>query len=72
MAIALRAPDLVQDLVAVDNAPVDATLSSDFAKYVKGMAKIQESSVTRQADADKILRDYEEVSPIRQLYMKRQ
>lgn len=61
MALALRSPDMVNDLVAVDNAPIDATLGSDFGRYIQGMRKIDDAEVTRQAEADEILRPYEEV-----------
>jgi len=63
MTLALRSPELVRDVVAVDNAPLDAAIESQFARYVQGMKKINEAGVTRQADADKILQDYEEVGP---------
>ena len=61
MTVALRSPHLVKDLVSVDNAPVDAALHNDFAKYARGMQKIEESQVTTRSKADKILKDYEEV-----------
>lgn len=61
MAVALRSPETVAKVVAVDNAPTDTTLSSSFATYVRGMKKIQEANVTRQSEADAILKDYEEV-----------
>ncbi|EMT64935.1 Abhydrolase domain-containing protein C22H12.03 [Fusarium odoratissimum] len=69
MALALRSPELVADIVAVDNAPVDVSLSRDFPKYVRAMKKIQEAGVTRQAEADKILSEYEESLPIRQFLL---
>ncbi|KAM0558389.1 hypothetical protein ACHAPJ_004579 [Fusarium lateritium] len=69
MALALRSPDLVADVVAVDNAPVDVTLSRDFAEYVRAMKKIDESNVTRQSEADKILSEYEKSLPIRQFLL---
>ena len=62
MTLALAEPSLVADLVSVDNAPVDVRLASDFGKYVQGMKKIDEAGVKRQAEADKILAPYEEVS----------
>jgi hypothetical protein len=62
MTLALRSPQLIENIVSVDNAPLDATLPSDFAKYIQGMRKIEESEVIRQAEADKILQDYEEAS----------
>lgn len=62
MTLALRSPQLIESIVSVDNAPIDAALLNDFAKYIRGMKKIEESEITRQADADKILQDYEEAS----------
>lgn len=62
MSAALRSPETVAKVVAVDNAPVDVTLSRTFASYVRGMKKIEEAKVTRQSEADAILRDYEEVN----------
>lgn len=65
MALALHEPDLVANLIAVDNAPVDARLASDFARYIQGMKKIDEAGVTRQSEADKILEPYEKSLTIR-------
>lgn len=61
MTLALHEPDLVANIISVDNAPVDARISSDFARYVQAMKKIDEADVTRQAEADKILEPYEKV-----------
>lgn len=61
MAVALRSPNRVSALMPVDNAPVNARLSSDFGKYVRGMQHVEAEKVTKQSDADKILQDYEEV-----------
>ncbi len=61
MTLALKEPDIVADIISVDNAPLDAALLSNFGKYIQGMKKIEEAGVTRQAEADKILKDYEEV-----------
>jgi pimeloyl-ACP methyl ester carboxylesterase len=62
MTLALQSPELVNDVVSVDNAPIDAALLSNFGKYIQGMRRIEEAGVTRQAEADAILKDYEEVS----------
>jgi len=62
MTLALRSPQLIENIVSVDNAPLDAALLNDFAKYIQGMRKIEESEVIRQTEADKILQDYEEAS----------
>jgi len=69
MTLALRSPGLIQNVVSVDNAPLDATLLSNFGKYIQGMKKIEDSGVTRQAEADKILQDFEESLPIRQFLL---
>ncbi|KAK3297562.1 Alpha/Beta hydrolase protein [Chaetomium fimeti] len=69
MALALHEPDLVANLIAVDNAPVDARLGSDFGWYIQGMKKIDEAGVTRQAEADEILAPYESSVAIRQFLL---
>lgn len=61
MTLALESPDLVKDIVAVDNAPVDAVLESGFGKYIQGMRRIESANITRQAEADQILKEYESV-----------
>lgn len=61
MTMALRSPDSVGALIPVDNAPADAVLKSDFRKYVQAMRKIEDSGVVKQADADKILEEFEKV-----------
>jgi len=63
MTIALRSPELVDKLISVDNAPVDAALKSDFGGYVKGMRIIEEKKVSKQAEADEILQEYAPVGP---------
>lgn len=69
MTLALRSPDIIHDIVSVDNAPLDAALLSNFGKYIQGMKKIEDAGVTRQAEADKILQDFEESLPIRQFLL---
>ncbi|KAL8953351.1 MAG: hypothetical protein Q9222_000778 [Ikaeria aurantiellina] len=69
MTIALRSPDLLGALVAVDNAPVDAELHTNFGKYLEGMKEIQDTGVTKQVDADRILQKYESALPIRQFLL---
>jgi pimeloyl-ACP methyl ester carboxylesterase len=72
MAVALAEPpeiSTVADMVAVDNAPLDAALSGDFGRYVRAMRRIDDARVTRQADADKILAEVEPELPIRQFLL---
>ena len=69
MTLALRSPEIVHDIVSVDNAPIDAALLSNFGKYVQGMKKIEEAGETRQVEADNILKDYEDSLVIRQFLL---
>lgn len=62
MAMALRLPGSIGALVSVDNAPVDATLRGDFPKYIQGMRHVDSAKVVKQAEADNILKGYENVS----------
>ena len=61
MTLALRSPKQLKALVPVDNAPVNATLKSDFSKYVQGLQEVERAKVAKQIDADEILRSYEKV-----------
>ncbi|SPN98860.1 related to alpha/beta hydrolase [Cephalotrichum gorgonifer] len=72
MTLALQSPEDVHDLVAVDNAPLDAALGSDFPHYLRGMQKIDAAGITKLSEADSILSEYEEASfslPIRQFIL---
>lgn len=62
MVVALRSSTSIGALIPVDNAPVDATLKSDFSKYVQGLRNVEETRVAKSIEADDILRKYEEVS----------
>lgn len=64
MTVALRHPSIVENLISVDNAPVDAALKSDFGKYIKGMRQIEDAKIQKQAEADEILKGYEGASPL--------
>lgn len=64
MTVALRSPRLLQALVSVDNAPIDATLQSEFHKYVRGLQEIEDRKAMTHKEADTILSHYESVSQI--------
>lgn len=61
MTMALRNPDSCADIIAVDNAPVDAALASEFPRYVEGMRKVEEAKCKSQKEADQILEPYAKV-----------
>jgi pimeloyl-ACP methyl ester carboxylesterase len=61
MTMALRDPSCCSNIIAVDNAPVDAALTSDFPRYVEGMRKVEEAKVKSQKEADQILEPFAKV-----------
>jgi len=61
MCVALSWPDKVANLIPVDNAPVDAALKSDFGTFVQGMREVANRQVTKQSEADEILKPYAKV-----------
>ena len=63
MCVALAWPNKVANLIPVDNAPVDAALKSDFGTYVQGMREVTNRKVTKQSEADEILKPYAKVLP---------
>jgi len=69
MTLALWQPHMVQNLIAVDNAPVDAALKSDFHSYVAGMREVARKGVTKQSEADEILKPYAPELPVRQFLL---
>ncbi|EPS41220.1 hypothetical protein H072_4933 [Dactylellina haptotyla CBS 200.50] len=66
MSVALRSPDLIQDIVAVDNAPVNAQLGRQFAMYVQAMHRIEATHIIDTQEADEIMESYEPIVEIRQ------
>ncbi|KAF2993807.1 hypothetical protein E8E13_001090 [Curvularia kusanoi] len=69
MAMALRNPDCCANIIPVDNAPVDAALSSDFPKYAEGMKKVAEGKPKSQRAADELLQPYAKDLPVRQFLL---
>ncbi|KAF2680142.1 alpha/beta-hydrolase [Lentithecium fluviatile CBS 122367] len=69
MTMALRDPSCCADIIAVDNAPVDAALASDFPRYVEGMRKAEEAMPMSQKDADAIMEPYAKDLPVRQFLL---
>jgi pimeloyl-ACP methyl ester carboxylesterase len=61
MTLALQQPELIANLIAVDNAPVDAALKSDFHGYVQGMKEVERAQPTKQTEADELLKPYAKV-----------
>ena len=69
MTVALHNPKLVDKLISVDHAPVDAVLRSDFGKYIQGMKMIEEAKLQKLSEADEMLKPYEESLAVRQFLL---
>ncbi|KAI4639096.1 hypothetical protein J4E93_009586 [Alternaria ventricosa] len=69
MTMALRNPDCCANIIPVDNAPVDAALSSDFPKYAEGMQHVERSQPKSQKEADKLMEPYAKDLPVRQFLL---
>ncbi|ODQ68476.1 alpha/beta hydrolase fold protein [Nadsonia fulvescens var. elongata DSM 6958] len=59
MAVGLRRPELAEALVCVDNAPVDARLSSDFGMWIRAMKQINQVEITSMKQANEIMEKYD-------------
>ncbi|KAF1942106.1 alpha/beta-hydrolase [Clathrospora elynae] len=69
MAMALRNPDCCANIIPVDNAPVDAALSSDFPKFAQGMQQVEKAQPKTQRQADGVLEPYAKDLPVRQFLL---
>jgi hypothetical protein len=69
MTMALRDPSCCANIIAVDNAPIDAALASDFPKYVEGMRKTEEAKPRSQKEADATMEPYAKELPVRQFLL---
>lgn len=69
MAMALRNPSCCANIIPVDNAPVDAALSSDFPKYAEGMKRVAAAQPKSQKAADEIMQPFAADLPVRQFLL---
>ncbi|PYH84171.1 alpha/beta-hydrolase [Aspergillus uvarum CBS 121591] len=65
LTLSLESPDLIKDVVAIDNGPIHLPLQSDFLGYLQGLARLQEERITSHRHADEILAAYEKDPAIR-------
>lgn len=61
MTLALHAPDIISDVVAVDNSPVALPLPKDFEKYMEALVEVEHARVQTHAEGEQILAKFEEV-----------
>lgn len=62
MAVSLRRPELVDTVISVDNAPIDARLSSEIPVYVQALRTVDRMGLKSTKDAFEVLGKYEKVS----------
>ncbi|KAF2854297.1 alpha/beta-hydrolase [Plenodomus tracheiphilus IPT5] len=69
MTMALRNPDCCANIIPVDNAPVDAALSSDFPKYAQGMRAVEAARPKSMKEADAVLQPFAQDLAVRQFLL---
>ena len=69
MTLALKSPSLIENLIPVDNAPLDAALLSSFGTYIRGMKALASTPITKQSEALSFLEPYESSLVIRQFLL---
>lgn len=59
--MALNSPDLISDVIAIDNCPIRLPLVEGFSNYIEALAKVNDANVRTHLEADGILKNYGEV-----------
>ncbi|KAH8426751.1 alpha/beta fold hydrolase [Aspergillus melleus] len=63
LTLALHNPDIVSNVVAVDNGPIALPIPSDFKRYMEGLAEVEQAHVRTHAEGERILAKFEEALP---------
>ncbi|RDA88956.1 hypothetical protein CP532_0700 [Ophiocordyceps camponoti-leonardi (nom. inval.)] len=69
MNLALREPDLIANLIPVDNAPVLSPINKEFSEYIRGMVEVEATGVTNRSNADERLQKYVPSLAVRQFLL---
>ncbi|RDA90082.1 hypothetical protein CP533_5559 [Ophiocordyceps camponoti-saundersi (nom. inval.)] len=69
MTLALREPDLVANLIPVDNAPVLSPINKEFSHYIRGMVEVEAAGLTNRVNADERLQQYVPSLAVRQFLL---
>ena len=64
MTVALKSAAVVSRIIAIDNAPADVALNSDFVKYIQYMRDVDRANPRRLREADELLEHVGMVSSI--------
>ncbi|PYI08350.1 alpha/beta-hydrolase [Aspergillus sclerotiicarbonarius CBS 121057] len=65
LTLALESPNLVKDILAIDNCPIHLPLEPEFQRYLEGLARLRDERVSNHQEADRFLARYEESPSIR-------
>ncbi|EED21200.1 alpha/beta hydrolase, putative [Talaromyces stipitatus ATCC 10500] len=63
--LALHAPDLISNVVAIDNGPVRIPIPTDFQKYLHALSEVNKAKIRTHSEGERILAQYEESAAIR-------
>jgi len=69
MAVALQAPELVSNLVPVENGPLSVQLSPEFGKYIEGMFAVERAQAHQQSEMYEIMNKYCSELPVQQFLL---
>lgn len=62
LTLSLHAPDLISNVVAIDNCPISLPIPADFQKYIHALAEVNKARIRTHSEGGRILAKYEEVS----------
>ena len=62
LTLSLHAPDLISNVVAIDNCPISLPIPADFQKYIDALAEVNKARIKTHSEGERILAQYEEVS----------
>ncbi|KAB8238177.1 putative alpha/beta hydrolase [Aspergillus alliaceus] len=65
LTLALHSPDLISDVIAIDNCPIHLDLTEEFPRYLRAMEEVQNARVKSHQEGDKILSKYEQSPSVR-------
>lgn len=57
LTLALHSPNLIANLVAIDNCPIELPLTPDFPEYIQTMARVEAAQAKTHSEADQLMKD---------------
>lgn len=62
LTLSLHAPDLISNVVAIDNCPISLPIPPDFQKYIDALAEVNKARIKTHSEGERVLAKYEEVN----------